>query len=173
VLLIITTRYIRVAVELFRLANTPSSSFITCGVNVQLKRAMVLRDGHSNGCSASESKTPTAQEWVLVTTRVSKAGIRFNRKSKNARARDHGSLFTWNSRTEVVGKRRSSGSRVVKRRVRKENEPLLPDMWSSLGEFWTFTMVNGVNAPWICRGLRGRDDCKRLGRSSPVYRTSR
>ena len=125
---------------------------------MQLKKAMVSRDGHSNGCPANESKIPGAQDLVFVTTRASNAGTCVNSESKNAEARGHGSLFTWSSRTEAVGNRRSSGYHAAIWEVRKENKPVLPNRWSSLGELWSFTTVIGVNASWISARAAGRDD---------------
>ena len=94
VLLTITTRYNQVAAEPFLFAITLSNPSIPCVVNPQLKKAIVLRDGHNGGCPANESKAPVAQDVAAAMTRVSNAGSWANNGPKKSGVRTQGAMFT-------------------------------------------------------------------------------
>lgn len=157
-LLTITTRYNQAASEPFLFATTPPNSFNACGLNPQLKNAIVLRDGHNGGCPANESKVPAAQDAAFAIVRVSNAGNRVNSESKSAGVKVHDATSTWNSRTEVIGN--GSSSDLKKDSFpghRKEKmPPLLPKTWISLGEARILMAMIGVNNLWIGVGGEGR-----------------
>lgn len=155
-LLTITTRYNQAASKSFLFAIAPLNSSITSGVNQQSKKATVLRVGHNSGLPPNDSKVPVAQDVVFVMTRVSNAGNWLSVETKCTGVRAHGVLFTWNSRTEVVGNKYSSGIQNAVWELRKEKDPLLPNTWNSLGLFWNFMTVIGVRIFWIAVGGKGR-----------------
>jgi hypothetical protein len=60
---------------------------------MQLKKAVILSDGHNNGSPANDLKVPTVQNVVSVMTRVSKAGGWVNVRAGDTGVGVHGAPF--------------------------------------------------------------------------------
>ena len=150
----ITTRYNQAAAEPFLFTATPSSSLIAPGVNPQLKKAIALRDRHSGGCPANESKVPAAQDVTFAMARVSNPGNWTSSETKNVGEKVHGAVSRWNSRTEAVRNSSKAWLQSWGLGHRKEKEPLPPDMQISHGVALNLTMVIGANTFWTGVGVK-------------------
>ena len=69
----ITIRCNQAAAEFFLMATPSSSSLIALEFRTQSKKAMVLRDGHSTGCSAKKANACVGKAGIPTRTRVSNA----------------------------------------------------------------------------------------------------